>query len=166
MTKSKNLIAKHHWSLADRFWFRAIKGDGCWAWRGSHDWRGYGCLGRGRGQSSLKAHRVSWTIHNGPIPEGMFICHRCDNPGCCRPDHLFLGTHKENMADMVRKGRSAPKHGTLCGLSKLTDDDVLAILDELADGRTKTDVAKKFGVTDVNIGHIARGRTWRHVTGL
>jgi hypothetical protein len=84
---------------AARFWPKVRKDRGCWVWTGATTTTGYGRL------SGQPAHRLSWEIHHGPIPAGLFVCHRCDNPGCVRPDHLFLGTHEANMADMVAKGR-------------------------------------------------------------
>lgn len=86
----------------DRFWEKVQKGDGCWEWRGVLQ-RGYGILhvdGR-----AIRAHRLSWELHNGPIPPSLYACHRCDNPKCVRPDHIFLGTHGDNMADAHQKGR-------------------------------------------------------------
>ena len=85
----------------------------CWVWSGGRkdSRQGYGAFGvrdRTTGRwRILRAHRVAWLIVNGPIPEGMCVCHRCDNPPCCNPAHLFLGTHSENMRDMANKGRSA-----------------------------------------------------------
>lgn len=95
-------------TLADRYWSRVVRGaEGeCWGWDGANS-RGYGILSNplGHPHPPLRATRVSWEIHNGPIPDGMLVCHRCDNPPCSNPDHLFLGTHTENMRDMIRKGR-------------------------------------------------------------
>lgn len=92
-------------SDAERFWRSVDKtdADGCWLWR---------CVSGKYGQFTVNgrnigAHRASWAMHFGPIPDGVFVCHRCDNPRCVRPDHLFLGTHGDNMADMVAKGRAA-----------------------------------------------------------
>jgi hypothetical protein len=96
--------------LAERFWERVNKGNDCWVWVGNRLPKGYGrmCSGGKSGQVLL-AHRVSWALHNGPIPTGKYICHTCDNPPCVNPNHLFLASHAENMADMVAKGRARPR---------------------------------------------------------
>jgi hypothetical protein len=97
--------------LEDRFWEKVDKSGDCWLWTGARDQHGYGSLsvaheGRERRRSvPVKASRVSWQIHNGPIPAGMWVLHRCDNPPCVRPDHLFLGTQLDNMRDASAKGR-------------------------------------------------------------
>lgn len=97
---------RHEMTLKDRFFTKVIKhhgADACWEWIASKDVGGYGHLGRnGR---VVSAHRLSWEIKYGPIPAGMNVLHHCDNPACVRPDHLFLGTHSDNMRDMCAKGR-------------------------------------------------------------
>ena len=89
----------------ERFWTRVV-GDlatGCWLWTGPRFREGYGSLSYG--PLRIRAHRFSWELHVGPIPEGLVVCHRCDNPPCVRPDHLFLGTQSDNLHDAVAKGR-------------------------------------------------------------
>lgn len=90
--------------LETRFWQRVEKTDGCWRWTGPLHAFGYGLIWRGG--NNVGAHRISWEIHVGPIPDGLFVLHRCDNPPCVRPDHLFLGTQADNIHDMVAKGRN------------------------------------------------------------
>jgi len=88
--------------LAERLWSKVTKTETCWTWTGARNRKGYGEIGaKGRVQ---KAHRIAWELTYGPIPEGLDVLHHCDNPPCCRPDHLFLGTDADNMADMMAKG--------------------------------------------------------------
>lgn len=89
---------------SERFWSNVQKTDGCWVWTGcrSHD---YGLMGANKAR--ILAHRFSWELHYGPIPNGLGVLHRCDNPPCVRPDHLFLGTFEDNMKDKIAKGRQA-----------------------------------------------------------
>lgn len=100
-------------TLAERFWEKVEKTDGCWLWTASLTNKGYGEF-RLNEPSPILAHRVAYELAHGPIPPGLFVCHHCDNPPCVRPDHLFLGTQKDNAQDMVRKGRHANTKKTHC----------------------------------------------------
>lgn len=100
-------MANEKATLEDRFWAKVAKSKrGCWEWTGSLSAAGYGQLFSGRGMNPHRAHRLSWTLHFGPIPNGLFVCHACDNPKCVRPGHLFLGTHVANMRDCANKKRA------------------------------------------------------------
>ena len=94
-------------SLEERFWAKVKKTDGCWVWTGSAQHNGYGYLhiGDKTNRKPMRAHRVSWELHNGPIPTGLWVLHRCDNPPCVRPEHLWLGDRTDNMRDCAAKGR-------------------------------------------------------------
>src|SRR5229473_531412 len=92
--------------LVERFWSKVRKSDGCWEWIAGKHRFGYGIIrDGGRGSRMRTAHRISWEFHNGSIPAGLWVLHRCDNPQCINPDHLFLGTQFDNMTDAARKGR-------------------------------------------------------------
>lgn len=140
------------------FWRRTEKSEGCWTWVGCVDRDGYGQIGVNYRQ--LKAHRFSWELHYSVIPEGLCVCHRCDNPGCVNPEHLFLGTNQENTRDKLNKGRQ--QQGQQAG-GKLTTEEVAEVRRLLSEGRTTVALAKEYGVSQGNISHIKLGRTRRIV---
>lgn len=158
----KGVFIHRRWPVADRFWPKVQKTDGCWEWAAALNDAGYGVIGRGgRGRGNERAHRVSWAIHFGEIPRGMFVCHRCDNRRCVRPEHLFLGTHAENMADCRAKGRIASPIGGF--ERKTTDESVRFMRDAHAAGFSIARIAAAFGLSDITVSRIVRGKRWAHV---
>lgn len=150
-------------TFEERFWTKVDKRnpDDCWEWTGGKVRHGYGSVSLknqfGR-PSSRHAHRVSWELTNGEIPNGLYVCHKCDNKACCNPAHLFLGTQSENMKDMYAKGRKTQR-GERNGNAKLTLEDVTNIRKRL--GRDQmSDIAKDYGVTRQAIWQISRGLKW------
>jgi hypothetical protein len=137
----------------------------CWNWQGARNNAGYGRISASG--SPRLAHRVAWEAHNAePIPDGMLVCHTCDNPSCVNPAHLFLGTVAENSADMVAKGRQfrPDNRGERAPLARLTPEQVVTIRQLYALGDcTQGYIADRFGVTQANIHSIVTRRTWRHI---
>ena len=144
------------YTLAERFWQKVAKTqDGCWVWTANcikdrHGRKRYGLLGAGRrGEGMLYAHRVAWELHHGLVPEGLLVLHRCDNPQCVRPDHLFLGTQYDNMQDMIHKGRrgvTGPSPGA-GAKSKLSRRQVLEMRRHGAMGVSRAQLAAQYGVS-------------------
>jgi len=149
--------------LIDRFNlnYEVVTESGCWIWTGTEGTRGYGQISNDN--KRLVAHRVSYQVHNGDIPAGLFVCHRCDVTSCVNPAHLFLGTPKENSADRDKKGRQWNVLGSERANSKLNESEVSEIKMLLAGGMMAKDVAGKFGVHRRTITDINIGVTWKHV---
>jgi hypothetical protein len=141
-----------------RFWAKVQKTDGCWVWTGCK-MKGYGQFGYCR--RNVLAHRFSYAQAYGPIEAHMMVCHRCDNPSCVRPDHLFLGTQKDNLDDCAAKGRTNRVRGERHRCAILTEKQVLQIRSRVSERRV--DLAKEFGVSPEAISGIINGRKWRHV---
>lgn len=136
----------------------------CWEWTGHKDECGYGRIQRG--SRLVRLHRNAWEDEHGEIPEGMCVCHKCDNPCCINLDHLFLGTHADNMRDKAEKGRvrSIPfPLGEKNPSAKLTGQSVAQIKRALGAGRRRAELAVLHGVCTQTIDQIALGRIWRHV---
>jgi hypothetical protein len=136
--------------------------NGCWEWAGFRNAArgGYGQIGDGNGKVVM-THRAAWMVWRGPIPPGLCVLHRCDNPPCCNPAHLFLGTKADNNADMAAKGRV--QRGERASHAKLTEAQVLAIRD---DPRSQVVIAAEHGIDPAQISRIKSGRAWSHVTGI
>jgi hypothetical protein len=148
--------------LRDRFECQSVRKDGCWGWTGHKDEKGYGRI-MVDGKIRL-AHRVSWELHNGRLKPGEQVLHKCDNPSCTNPEHLFVGSQKDNIRDMWAKGRANPGKidsvGAANGSSRLTDADVYAIR---ASKEPKKYLAAFYGVTYAQIWNIQTRRSWKHL---
>lgn len=131
---------------------------GCWIWTAVILGNGYGQYqSRGR---RISAHRASYAVFVGPVPDGLFVCHKCDVRSCVNPAHLFLGTPKENSADMVSKNRVRTPRGEANGHSKLTENDIVAIR---SDDKTDRALAAKYGVSSSVVNEIRNRKAWSHI---
>lgn len=149
-------------SLDQRVWPRVVKGDGCWLWTNETNGVGYGRIRPIRGGKWAYVHRLVWEWTNGPIPDKRCVLHHCDVRNCVRPDHLFIGTKRQNTADMMGKGRfrngSALRRGER--RAKLTPEQALEIRARYAAGERPTRLASEYGVRYQTIWKIATGRRW------
>jgi len=143
-----------------RFFEKVKKTDKCWIWTGSK-LHGYGQIYNRITNRPEGAHRVSWEIHNGLIKKGLHILHRCDNPPCVNPEHLFIGTNAENVADAIKKGRNAK--GSQCTRAKLNEKIVTEMKKMFKNGSTYKEVTNKFGFNHHTVYSAIKGITWRHV---
>jgi hypothetical protein len=153
--------------LAERFERHYIPEpmSGCFIWTAAVTPDGYGLLAKERshlsgGSAMFLAHRASWELHRGPIIDGLHVLHNCDNPYCVNPDHLFLGTHSDNMKDSVAKGRKNNAKGVAHGGAKLTEEQALEIKYSKESGAA---LAKRFGVWPTLIHKIRHGKAWKHL---
>ncbi len=150
-------------TLSERFWAKVEKTDTCWLWKGATTPGGYGVIGKGRAtEGTIRAPRLAYELAYGKIPDGMIVWHKCDNPSCVRPEHLLPGTQKDNVRDMINKGRNRykPLYGENHGRAKLTATRVLEIRRELKKGTTQTGLAKRYRVTQAAISLIKTGKNW------
>lgn len=153
-------------SLYERFWKKVdvLGGNDCWIWTGARTDSGYGRI-KVNGRYH-RAHRVSYEMYIGPVPEGLFVCHHCDVPECVNPTHLFAGTPTDNMRDARSKDRlrGLEQPGEKNRSAKLTEDAVIEMRGLRADGGiTVTELAKRFGVTHGQVSKILARKKWAHV---
>ncbi len=147
-----------------RFWSKIdIKSeDECWNWTAYKNRQGYGqiSVNTDKKQTMFTPHRISYFLHYGVDPKELCVCHACDNPSCCNPKHLFLGTHDENNKDRNKKGRCNPPKGSDHFNSKLTEEQIIAIRN---DNRTQRVIAKDYNVSFTCICKIKNLKHWKHV---
>jgi hypothetical protein len=150
----------HGLSLAERLMARCTKNGGCWDWNGSADAKGYGRLNIGN--KPVLAHRASWEAFRGQIPNGSYVLHKCDNPRCIRPEHLFLGDQQMNMEDKMKKKRHryGVSKGTDHGCSKLTEQQVLEIRASSGPSRI---IAEQYGISGRQVRDIRALKVWKHL---
>lgn len=153
-------------SRSERFWKKVKKGPDCWEWTGTKNTTlGHGVMREGpRGASKqLFAHRVSWELHNGPIPDGMWVLHRCDNPPCVRPDHLYVGTPADNVRDREARGRSRVLRGSRNARATTDEQTILTLRARVADGETIAAAAQALGLSYPTAYLAVKRRSWRHI---
>lgn len=164
-----------------RFYNKVAIGDGCWEWQAHRTPKGYGTF-RLDGRS-IGAHRASWHLANGAIPDGLHVLHRCDNPACVRPGHLFLGTNQDNVDDRDSKGRlargashravmmavkadpAARARGERHGVAVLNEAKVRDIRESAARGATQREIARRLDVSRRTVGRVISRELWGHVEG-
>jgi hypothetical protein len=148
-------MARRRIPLTERFWKKIKKTDGCWFWPGAINNKGYGHSWMY--PNNELAHRIAWQLTYGPIPDGLYVCHHCDNRRCVRPDHLFLGTQQDNLHDMKVKGRHV-------GSAKLDEATVLIIRSRYAAGGiTQQALADQYNVDQGTISHLIQRKTWQRI---
>lgn len=179
-------------SLVERFWSKVDRSGGpddCWLWMAGKFHGGYGAFGTSRSRNT-RAHRFSWALTHGPIPDGLLVLHKCDTPACVNPTHLFLGTDSDNMADRDGKGRQSRgvTHGAVMlrvaargernasrryperrprgsghATAKLNEELVSQVKGLLRAGVSGVEIAARLGINASTVSSIKRGRTWKHV---
>jgi hypothetical protein len=152
--------------LEERFWPKVNKRgpDDCWEWQASRTPRGYGQIGLGGNAKPIPAHRASYMLAHGRIPDGMHVLHSCDNPACVNPAHLRLGTHAENMRDKVERGR-VPKSEFICrGEGNINAKLNADLVRKARSGELSVDeVIEMTGVNRSTVNAAKRGKTWKHI---
>lgn len=168
------MTRRSDWNLRKEFERRAYPEaiSGCWLWHGGISSSGYGVLGTGRRGQTIRAHRYAYETFVGPLVEGLDVCHKCDVRACVNPDHLYLGTRKENMQDAVRRGRicagerraRVSARGERHGNTRLTELDVRCIRNlRHIWGEKLEHIAWAFGISVTSVSAIINRRVWTHV---
>jgi hypothetical protein len=141
--------------VVERFWLQVGKTIGCWTWKGRVDKDGYGEF------YPLMAHRFSWQLHNGPIPENLCVLHHCDNPPCTNPDHLYIGTPSDNAHDRMIRGR---ERGELHGMAIVNESQVREIRHRyVTENISQEYLGAEYGLSQTSISQIVLRKCWRHV---
>lgn len=159
--------------IEERFWSKVDRSggpDACWPWTASRRLNGYGQFGVRANCKDLPpalSHRVAYELTKGAIPDGMYICHSCDNPPCCNPDHLWFGSPDDNMRDCARKGRAAKtgsgKFGEASNTAKYSEEKVREILSLRKQGLSQHAISRAVGIPRPTIKDIVTGRSWPHI---
>jgi hypothetical protein len=147
----------------ERFWKKVDRSGECWLWLGAVS-GSYGRFFAGAGRGVVQAHRFSWEVVRGAVPDGLFLCHHCDEPLCVNPSHLFPGTPAENVADMWGKGRGPCRAGELNQHAKLNAGQVLEIRRRRVEGVSLSEIAREFGLqSSAAVSEIVQRHRWQHV---
>lgn len=160
MVCRKNYLASRNPN--DYFWSKVEKTDGCWIWTGPFNTTArYGSMRFG--SIKMLSHRYSWVLHNGTIPDGLVVCHKCDNPPCVNPEHLFLGTHHDNVHDKMKKNRAVNVIGSKIGCAVFVESEVFDIRVRAASGESVKSLAKEYEASETAVRQLVKGNTWKHV---
>ena len=144
----------------EQFWLKVKRGDGCWEWQGTRFPEGYGVFSR------MGAHRIAWILTNGAIRDGLCVLHRCDNPPCVNPAHLFLGTKQDNKRDCMEKGRARlpDNRGERCANAKLSTSDIIEIRRLYRETQIKhRELALRYHIHQSHVSRIITGVRWAHI---
>lgn len=167
-TSYRNNISKtlniHFPSAIYRFYFNISKDkhpNGCWIWTKNKNSQGYGKFSVN--MKTVMAHRFSWELYYGKIESHILVCHKCDNPSCVNPEHLFLGNHKDNSQDRSKKGRNRNQNGSRHNFAKLLEYQVLEIRKRLSNGEKGKNLAQEFNISEMSISDIKLRKKWKHI---
>ena len=155
--------------LLERFW-KKVKPpknkDDCWIWNGCLSNHGYGSFNNTVLGKMIRSHRFSYECYNGPIPDGMLVCHKCDIPSCCNPNHLWIGTPQQNNLDKMIKNRHSSKYGSECNLSILSEIDIIDIIERINNNELLSiqQICYEYNISTGAIYDIFKRKSWKHIT--